>query len=127
MLTLFLDYTYIMLTLCLSWAYRFETIRRRTQFRLEKLVDRSHLVDGFIVALDNIDQVHTSPVHSADSRQQTMNDTMLVVELVKFDEHLHALTNRHHRSKHRIVVLSYCYVKLSLCCGCVVVMLCVLL
>ncbi|MCW9077680.1 MAG: DNA topoisomerase IV subunit A [Gammaproteobacteria bacterium] len=37
--------------------YRFETVRRRLQFRLDKVVERLHLLDGLLVAFLNLDEV----------------------------------------------------------------------
>ncbi len=37
--------------------YRFETVRRRLQFRLDKVNERLHLLDGFLIAFLNIDEV----------------------------------------------------------------------
>ncbi len=37
--------------------YRFETVRRRLQYRLDKVDDRLHLLDGLLIAFLNIDEV----------------------------------------------------------------------
>ncbi|MCU7835411.1 MAG: DNA topoisomerase IV subunit A [gamma proteobacterium symbiont of Taylorina sp.] len=37
--------------------YRFETVRRRLQYRLDKVNERLHLLDGFMIAFLNIDEV----------------------------------------------------------------------
>lgn len=37
--------------------FRFETIRKRTKFILRKLVARDHIVEGLLVALENIDAI----------------------------------------------------------------------
>ncbi len=37
--------------------YRFETVRRRLQYRLDKVMDRLHILDGLLVAFLNIDEV----------------------------------------------------------------------
>ena len=37
--------------------YRFETVRRRLQFRLDKVNDRLHLLEGLLIAFLNIDEV----------------------------------------------------------------------
>ena len=37
--------------------YRFETVRRRLQFRLDKVLERLHLLDGLLVAFLNLDEV----------------------------------------------------------------------
>ena len=37
--------------------YRFETVRRRLQYRLDKVLDRLHLLEGLMVAYLNLDEV----------------------------------------------------------------------
>ena len=37
--------------------YRFETVRRRLQFRLDKVLERLHLLEGLLVAFLNLDEV----------------------------------------------------------------------
>jgi DNA gyrase subunit A len=37
--------------------HRFEVIRRRTEFELQVAQDRAHILDGLVVALDNIEEV----------------------------------------------------------------------
>ncbi|MCN4144090.1 MAG: DNA topoisomerase IV subunit A [Thiohalomonas sp.] len=37
--------------------YRFETVRRRLQYRLDKVNERLHLLDGFLIAFLNIDEL----------------------------------------------------------------------
>jgi len=37
--------------------HRFEVITRRTQFELDKAEARAHILEGFIIALDNLDEV----------------------------------------------------------------------
>lgn len=37
--------------------HRFEVVRRRTQFRLDKALARQHIVEGLLIALDAIDEV----------------------------------------------------------------------
>ncbi len=37
--------------------YRFDTVRRRLQYRLDKVDDRLHLLDGLLIAFLNIDEV----------------------------------------------------------------------
>ncbi len=45
-------------TILEQWlAYRFETVRRRLQYRLDKVNERLHLLDGFLIAFLNIDEV----------------------------------------------------------------------
>ena len=38
-------------------AFRFETVRRRLQFRLDKVLDRLHLLEGLLIAFLNLDEV----------------------------------------------------------------------
>ena len=45
-------------TILEQWlVYRFETVRRRLQYRLDKVNERLHLLDGFLIAFLNIDEV----------------------------------------------------------------------
>ncbi len=45
-------------SLLLQWLnYRTETIKRRLQFRYDKVVDRLHILDGLMIAFLNIDEV----------------------------------------------------------------------
>ena len=37
--------------------FRVETVRRRLQFRLDKVADRLHILDGYLIAFLNIDEV----------------------------------------------------------------------
>ena len=37
--------------------FRTETVRRRLQFRLDKIIDRMHILDGLLIAFLNIDEV----------------------------------------------------------------------
>ena len=37
--------------------YRFETVRRRLQFRLDKVLERLHLLEGLMIAFLNLDEV----------------------------------------------------------------------
>ncbi|MBW2368496.1 MAG: DNA topoisomerase IV subunit A [Deltaproteobacteria bacterium] len=37
--------------------FRMETVRRRLTYRLEKVVERLHLVDGFLIVFDHLDEV----------------------------------------------------------------------
>ena len=38
-------------------AHRIEVIRRRSEFRLQKALDRLHLVEGLLIAILDIDEV----------------------------------------------------------------------
>lgn len=45
-------------TLLVEWLiYRTETVRRRLQYRLDKVLDRLHILDGLLIAFLNIDEV----------------------------------------------------------------------
>jgi len=45
-------------TILEQWLmYRFETVRRRFQYRLDKVNERLHLLDGYLIAFLNIDEV----------------------------------------------------------------------
>jgi len=45
-------------TLLVEWLeFRFETVRKRLQYRLGKVLDRLHLLDGLLIAFLNIDEV----------------------------------------------------------------------
>ena len=42
----------------LEWLrYRTETVRRRLQYRLDKILDRIHVLEGLLIAYLNIDEV----------------------------------------------------------------------
>ncbi|MCB1876781.1 MAG: DNA topoisomerase IV subunit A [Chromatiales bacterium] len=44
--------------LLLEWlAFRIETVRRRLQYRLDKVLDRLHVLEGLLIAYLNIDEV----------------------------------------------------------------------
>lgn len=45
-------------TLLKEWLeFRTDTVRRRLQFRLDKVIDRLHILDGYLIAFLNIDEV----------------------------------------------------------------------
>lgn len=45
-------------TFLAEWlTFRIETVRRRLQFRLEKVLDRLHILEGYLIAFLNIDEV----------------------------------------------------------------------
>ena len=47
-----------LLAILKEWlAFRMETVRRRLQFRLEKILARLHILDGLLIAYLNIDEV----------------------------------------------------------------------
>lgn len=46
------------LTILTEWLeYRMTTVRRRLQYRLDKIIDRLHILDGLLIAFLNIDEV----------------------------------------------------------------------
>ncbi len=41
-----------------EWTlYRIQTVRRRLQFRLDKVIDRLHILDGMLIAFLNLDEI----------------------------------------------------------------------
>jgi topoisomerase-4 subunit A len=47
-----------LLTILNEWLhYRLSTVRRRTQFQLDKILDRLHIVEGLLIAYLNLDEV----------------------------------------------------------------------
>jgi topoisomerase-4 subunit A len=47
-----------LMTILTEWlAFRRETVRRRLQFRLDKVLNRLHILDGLLIAYLNIDEV----------------------------------------------------------------------
>ncbi|MCR9191450.1 MAG: DNA topoisomerase IV subunit A [Gammaproteobacteria bacterium] len=47
-----------LLTIINEWLhYRLETVKRRTQFQLDKILARLHIVDGLLIAYMNLDEV----------------------------------------------------------------------
>lgn len=45
-------------TMLSEWlVYRLETVRKRLQYRLDKVLDRLHILDGLLIAFLNIDEV----------------------------------------------------------------------
>jgi DNA gyrase subunit A len=60
--------------LLLSWIeHRREIIKRRTKFDLEKNKERAHLLEGFDIALENLDKVINTIKKSKDKREATSN------------------------------------------------------
>lgn len=47
--------------------FRIETITRRTQYELKKAEERDHLLQGLLIALDNLDAIISLIRHAADS------------------------------------------------------------
>jgi len=56
-------------------AHRKEVITRRTQFELKKAEERAHILEGFRIALDNIDAV-VKIIKGADDREDAKNKLM---------------------------------------------------
>jgi len=64
--------------------FRFITVRRRTQYELEKVKARDHIVSGMLVALSNIDAIIDIIRKSKDAssaRQQLMSETFGLTEI----------------------------------------------
>lgn len=55
--------------------FRFETIRRKTAFQLEKVSSRAHIVDGLLLALASIDQVIETIRNAPD--QSTARESLM--------------------------------------------------
>ncbi|MEO1094109.1 MAG: DNA gyrase subunit A [Cyanobacteria bacterium J06638_28] len=47
--------------------FRVETITRRTQYELNKAEERDHILQGYLIALDNMDAIITLIRHAADT------------------------------------------------------------
>ena len=56
-------------------AHRKEVIMRRTKFELQKAEDRAHILEGFRIALDNIDAV-VKIIRNADDREDAKKKLM---------------------------------------------------
>lgn len=55
-------------------AYRSDTVIRRLQYRLEKILDRLHILEGLLVAFLNIDEV-INIIRSEDKPKQVLMDS----------------------------------------------------
>ncbi|MFA5945957.1 MAG: DNA gyrase subunit A [Patescibacteria group bacterium] len=53
--------------------HRRVVVKRRTQFELDKIKDRLHILDGLIIALENIDEVIKTIKKSADKDEARVN------------------------------------------------------
>jgi len=51
-------------------VYRTETVRRRLQFRLDKVLERLHILEGLLIAFLNIDEVIRIIRHEEDPKQE---------------------------------------------------------
>ncbi|NNJ90555.1 MAG: DNA topoisomerase IV subunit A [Gammaproteobacteria bacterium] len=54
--------------------FRFNTVKRRLQYRLQKVLDRLHLLDGLLIAFLNLDEV-IRIIRSEDEPKQVLMDT----------------------------------------------------
>jgi topoisomerase-4 subunit A len=54
--------------------FRFNTVKRRLQYRLQKVLDRLHLLDGLLIAFLNIDEV-IRIIRNEDEPKQVLMDT----------------------------------------------------
>jgi DNA gyrase subunit A len=61
-------------------AHRKEVITRRTKFELQKAEERAHILEGFRIALDNIDAV-VKVIKEADDREQAKTKLMAKFKL----------------------------------------------
>ena len=61
-------------------AHRLDVVRRRTEYRRRKRLERLHLVDGLLVALLNIDEV-IAVIRSSDDASSARERLMAVFEL----------------------------------------------
>jgi DNA gyrase subunit A len=61
-------------------AHRLEVIRRRTEYRRRKRLERLHLVDGLLIALLNIDEV-IAVIRSSDDAVSAKSRLMEIFEL----------------------------------------------
>ena len=61
-------------------AHRLDVVRRRTEFRRRKRLERLHLVDGLLVALLNIDEV-IQVIRSSDDSAAARERLMAIFEL----------------------------------------------
>jgi topoisomerase IV subunit A len=75
-----------LLTILNEWlTYRRETVRRRLQFRLDKIIARLHILDGLLIAFLNIDEV------IAIIRQEDKPKPMLMKRFKLSDEQAEAI------------------------------------
>ena len=61
-------------------AHRKEVITRRTKFELQKAEERAHILEGFRIALDNIDAI-VRIIKEADDREQAKTKLMAKFKL----------------------------------------------
>ncbi len=53
--------------------HREEIVRRRTQYELDKAKDRAHILEGLVIALENIDEVIKTIKSSKDKEEARLN------------------------------------------------------
>lgn len=59
-----------------AWIdHRMEVVRRRTRFELRKAEARAHVLEGYLIALDHLDEV-IRLIRSADDRDMAKNELM---------------------------------------------------
>lgn len=67
-------------TLLKEWIqFRTETVRKRLQFRLDKILDRVHILDGLLIAFLNIDEV-IKIVRTEDKPKLALMETFKISE-----------------------------------------------
>ncbi|MBR1921159.1 MAG: DNA gyrase subunit A [Kiritimatiellae bacterium] len=69
-------------------GHRFEVITRRTRFELRKAQARKHIVDGLLLAIDNLDEV-VSTIRSSKTREEAK--TRLVARFAFSDQQVNAI------------------------------------
>ena len=62
-------------------AHQQSVIRRRTEFELRKAKERAHLLEGYVIALDNIDAVIKVIRESYDDAKQRLMDAFTLSEI----------------------------------------------
>jgi len=62
-------------------AHQQEVIRRRTEFDLRKARERAHLLEGYVIALDNIDEVITVIRESYDDAKDRLIERFSLSEI----------------------------------------------
>ena len=62
--------------------HRFEVITRRTQFELDKAKARAHILEGLLLAMDNMDDV-VRIIRDSKDREEAQNR---LIEMFKFTE-----------------------------------------
>ena len=69
-----------LLTILQEWlTFRFDTVTRRLQYRLEKVLDRLHVLDGLLIAYLNLDEV-IAIIREADHPKQALIERFALSE-----------------------------------------------